>query len=50
MLGGQTLWITLTTGMLGHDSQINTHRIFIYIFRTIEALSVEYRIILLKIP
>ena len=32
MVGGETLQITLTTGMLGHVSQINTQRIYIYIF------------------
>ena len=31
MVGGEELWITLTTGMLGYVSQINTQRILIYI-------------------
>ena len=35
MLGGEKLYITLTKGILGHISQINTERISIYIFRPI---------------
>ena len=51
MVGGGTLQITLTTGILGHASQINTQGISVYIFRTIKA---SYRIcmpgILLMMP
>ena len=35
--------LTLTTGILGHISQINTRRISLDIFRTIKASSGEYR-------
>ena len=41
MLGGETLQIALTTGILGHVSQINTQRISIIIFHTIKASSEE---------
>ena len=34
--------ITLTAGILGHDSQINTLRISVYIFRTIKASPGKY--------
>ena len=42
MVGRETLQITLTTGLLSHVSQINTQRIFIYLFRTIKSSSGEY--------
>ena len=37
------LKIRLTTGMLGHVSQISTQRISIYIFLTIKVSSREYK-------
>ena len=47
MVGGETLYITLTTGILGHVSQVNTERIslckYIYMFRTIKVSSGEIR-------
>ena len=41
IVGGETLYITLKTGIHGHVSQKKTQRIniYIYIFRTIEASS-----------
>ena len=41
MVGGETLKITLATGLFGHLSQINTQRIPIYIVRTIRASTRE---------
>ena len=45
MVGGETLYITLTTGIFGPISQINTQRISLYIFRTIKPSSGEYRLV-----
>ena len=43
MVGGETLYLTLTLGMLGQVSQINAQRISLYIFCTIKASSGEHR-------
>ena len=32
MVGGRILYLTLTKGMLGHDSQIKNQRFYIYIY------------------
>ena len=47
MVGGETLLITLTTGILGYGSQ--NKREFLYIFRTIEVSSGEIRTCILLV-